>query len=44
MTTDRSYRPARSAGEALAEMTSCAGTHFDARVVTALEAVVLRGL
>jgi HD-GYP domain-containing protein (c-di-GMP phosphodiesterase class II) len=44
MTTDRPYRPARSADEALAEMRACAGTHFDPGVVTALEAVVLRGL
>ena len=44
MTTDRPYRPARSAGEALAEMRACAGTHFDPGVVAALEAVVLRGL
>jgi len=44
MTTDRSYRPARSADEALAEMSTCAGTHFDPQVVAALVAVVLRGL
>jgi HD-GYP domain-containing protein (c-di-GMP phosphodiesterase class II) len=42
MTTDRSYRPARPADEALAEMSSCAGTHFDPQVVAALEAVVRR--
>jgi len=42
MTTDRSYRPARPDDEALAEMSSCAGTHFDPRVVVALEAVVRR--
>jgi hypothetical protein len=28
----------------LSEMRTCAGTHFDPGVVTALEAVVLRGL
>ena len=39
MTTDRSYRPARSAAEALAEMHRCAGTQFDPRVVDALVAV-----
>jgi HD-GYP domain-containing protein (c-di-GMP phosphodiesterase class II) len=44
MTTDRSYRPARSADEALSEMRSCAGTQFDPEVVAALDAVVLRGL
>jgi HD-GYP domain-containing protein (c-di-GMP phosphodiesterase class II) len=43
MTTDRPYRPARSADEALAEMSSCAGTHFDPGVVCALAAVVARG-
>jgi HD-GYP domain-containing protein (c-di-GMP phosphodiesterase class II) len=42
MTTDRPYRPARSADEALAEMSTCAGTHFDPQVVAALEAVVRR--
>jgi HD-GYP domain-containing protein (c-di-GMP phosphodiesterase class II) len=44
MTTDRPYRAARSADEALTEMRDCAGTHFDPGVVAALEAVVLRGL
>jgi HD-GYP domain-containing protein (c-di-GMP phosphodiesterase class II) len=44
MTTDRSYRPARSADEALAEMASCAGTQFDPGVVVALEAVVRRAI
>ncbi len=44
MTTERSYRPARSADEALVEMSSCAGTHSDPDVLAALEAVVLRGL
>ena len=44
MTTDRPYRAARTADEALAEMESCAGTHFDPAVVGALGAVVLRGL
>ncbi|MGH3037512.1 MAG: HD-GYP domain-containing protein, partial [Gaiellaceae bacterium] len=42
MTTDRPYRPARSAVEALTEMRACAGTHFDPGVVAALEAVVRR--
>ncbi|HZR96497.1 MAG TPA: HD-GYP domain-containing protein [Gaiellaceae bacterium] len=36
MTTDRSYRPARAASEAAAELRRCAGTHFDPRVVDAL--------
>jgi HD-GYP domain-containing protein (c-di-GMP phosphodiesterase class II) len=40
MTTDRAYRAARSAGEALAEMELCAGTQFDPDVVAALKAVV----
>jgi HD-GYP domain-containing protein (c-di-GMP phosphodiesterase class II) len=38
MTTDRSYRKARSVDEALAELRKSAGTHFDPRVVAALEA------
>jgi HD-GYP domain-containing protein (c-di-GMP phosphodiesterase class II) len=41
MTTDRSYRPARPAAEALAELHRCAGTQFDPAVVRAL-AVVCR--
>jgi HD-GYP domain-containing protein (c-di-GMP phosphodiesterase class II) len=46
MTTDRSYRKARSAPEAAAELLACAGTHFDPRVVDTLLAVVAgwRGL
>jgi putative nucleotidyltransferase with HDIG domain len=40
MTTDRSYRKARSDAEAAAEMRRCAGTHFDPRVVETLCAVV----
>jgi HD-GYP domain-containing protein (c-di-GMP phosphodiesterase class II) len=36
MTTDRSYRKARSDGEAAEEMRRCAGTHFDPQVVEAL--------
>ena len=36
MTTDRSYRPARPAAEALAELRRCTGTQFDPRVVDAL--------
>ena len=36
MTTDRSYRKARSAEEALAELRRCAGTQFDPDVVEAL--------
>jgi HD-GYP domain-containing protein (c-di-GMP phosphodiesterase class II) len=39
MTTDRSYRQARSAAEALAEMERCAGTQFDPRAVDAVVAV-----
>jgi HD-GYP domain-containing protein (c-di-GMP phosphodiesterase class II) len=40
MTTDRSYRKARSAAEAAEELRACAGTHFDPRVVSALLAVL----
>jgi putative nucleotidyltransferase with HDIG domain len=39
MTTDRPYRAARPVEEALAEVRRCSGTHFDARVVEALERV-----
>jgi HD domain-containing protein len=37
---DRPYRPGRSAREAVAEITRCAGTQFDPRVASALEQVV----
>jgi HD-GYP domain-containing protein (c-di-GMP phosphodiesterase class II) len=40
MTTDRSYRKARSVEQALAELRASAGTHFDPRVVDALEAAL----
>jgi HD-GYP domain-containing protein (c-di-GMP phosphodiesterase class II) len=43
MTTDRPYRKARSADEALHEMEVCAGTQFDPDVVVALAVVILRG-
>jgi HD-GYP domain-containing protein (c-di-GMP phosphodiesterase class II) len=39
MTTDRSYRKARSTSEALAELERCAGTQFDPRVVAAIVSV-----
>jgi HD-GYP domain-containing protein (c-di-GMP phosphodiesterase class II) len=42
MTTDRPYRTARPAAEALAEMERCAGTQFDPTVVAALATVVGR--
>jgi HD-GYP domain-containing protein (c-di-GMP phosphodiesterase class II) len=42
MTTDRSYRAARSEAEAAEELRACSGTHFDPRVVEALLAVVER--
>jgi putative nucleotidyltransferase with HDIG domain len=35
MTSDRVYRPAKSYDEAVAELDSCAGTHFDPQVVAA---------
>ena len=40
MTTDRSYRRARSHAAALAELRRCAGTQFDPEVVGALVSVV----
>ena len=43
MTTDRPYRAARSAEEALHELEVCAGTQFDPEVVSAMAAVVARG-
>jgi HD-GYP domain-containing protein (c-di-GMP phosphodiesterase class II) len=43
MTTDRSYRKARSPEEALHELEVCAGTQFDPDIVAALAVVVLRG-
>jgi HD-GYP domain-containing protein (c-di-GMP phosphodiesterase class II) len=43
MTTDRPYRKARSAEEALHEMEVCSATQFDPDVVAALAVVVLRG-
>jgi putative nucleotidyltransferase with HDIG domain len=42
MTTDRSYRRARPATAALAELQRCSGTQFDPRVVEAVVAVVTR--
>ena len=39
MTTDRSYRKARTPQEAIAEMQRCASTQFDPRVVAALVSV-----
>jgi HD-GYP domain-containing protein (c-di-GMP phosphodiesterase class II) len=36
MTTDRSYREARSPEDAVTELRECSGTHFDPRVVDAL--------
>ena len=40
MTTDRTYRSAMAADEALAEMRACAGTQFDPTVVEALAGVL----
>jgi len=42
MVTDRSYRPAMSVDDALAELERCAGTQFDPAVVQAFTAYVLR--
>jgi putative nucleotidyltransferase with HDIG domain len=42
MTTDRSYRRARSVQDALAEMRACSGTQFSPEVVSALVRVVSR--
>ena len=44
MTTDRTYRNASSATEALAEVRRRAGTQFDPEIVSALERCVVRGL
>jgi len=44
MTTDRSYRKARSAREALEELERCAGAQFDPVVAEALIALVRRRL
>jgi putative nucleotidyltransferase with HDIG domain len=43
MTTDRPYRAARSTEEALTELRSCSGTHFDPTVVDALARVAEHG-
>jgi HD-GYP domain-containing protein (c-di-GMP phosphodiesterase class II) len=42
MTTDRPYRAARPADEALAELRRCAGTQFDGVVVEALARTLAR--
>ena len=43
MISERSYRPARSEAEALAELTDNAGTKYDAAAVAALTRVMERG-
>ena len=40
MTTERAYRAARTAGEAVAELRACSGTQFDPHVVDALAGVL----
>lgn len=42
MVSDRAYRPARPAAEALAELAACAGSQFDPRVVDAFRRVWAR--
>jgi len=42
MTSTRSYRPARGAEAAMAELRRCAGTQFDPRMVEALGAALAR--
>ena len=37
MTTSRAYRPSRTPGEAIDELERCAGTHFDAPIVSAFQ-------
>jgi len=44
MTTDRAYRKARSAQEALTELRRCTGTDFDPAVVEALAEAVAAGI
>ncbi|HEX8121922.1 MAG TPA: diguanylate cyclase [Solirubrobacteraceae bacterium] len=43
MTSDRPYQPGMPVEEALAELRRCAGTQFDARVVTVLSELVRSG-
>ena len=40
ITAERSYSPARSSEDALAELRRCAGSQFDPRVIEALESVI----
>jgi HD-GYP domain-containing protein (c-di-GMP phosphodiesterase class II) len=42
LTTDRPYRPARTQAAALAELTRCSGTQFDAEVVAAFRLFLQR--
>jgi HD-GYP domain-containing protein (c-di-GMP phosphodiesterase class II) len=44
MTSERSYRTAYTAAQALAEIRRGAGAQFDPAVVSALERCVVRGL
>jgi HD-GYP domain-containing protein (c-di-GMP phosphodiesterase class II) len=43
MTTDRSYRKARSTAEAVAELRRCSGTQFDQKVVAVLLEIIAEG-
>jgi HD-GYP domain-containing protein (c-di-GMP phosphodiesterase class II) len=40
MTTERAYRAARTAEEAVAELRACSGTQFDPQIVEALAGVL----
>jgi HD-GYP domain-containing protein (c-di-GMP phosphodiesterase class II) len=43
MTTDRSYRKARSTAEAIAELRRCANSQFDPAVVAVLIEIISEG-
>ncbi|MGC8925730.1 MAG: HD domain-containing phosphohydrolase [Calditerrivibrio sp.] len=43
MTTDRSYRPRRTAKEAIEELDRCSGTQFDREIVSAFKSALKKG-